>query len=69
LVAIGAVAGVLVSLWAAKYVEALLYGLDPRDPVTLMLAVVALACCAGLAGWLPARKAARLDPVQVLREG
>jgi predicted permease len=69
LVAIGAVAGVLVSLWAAKYVEALLYGLDPRDPVTLLLAVVVLACCAGLAGWLPARKAARLDPVQVLREG
>jgi predicted permease len=68
LVAIGAAGGVLVSLWAAQYVAALLHGLDPRDPGTLMLAVVVLACCAGLAGWLPARRAARLDPVQVLRE-
>jgi ABC-type antimicrobial peptide transport system permease subunit len=69
LVATGAAAGVLVSLWAAKYVAALLFGLNPRDPATLTLAVVVLAACAGLAGWLPARRAARLDPVRVLREG
>jgi ABC-type antimicrobial peptide transport system permease subunit len=68
LVAMGVAAGVIVSLWAAQYVAGLLYGLDPRDPVALVLAVAVLACGAGLAGWLPARRAARLDPVTVLRE-
>jgi ABC-type lipoprotein release transport system permease subunit len=48
-------------------IASLLYGVDARDPVTLttvaaVLAVVSLAAC-----WLPARRAAHLDPVVVLR--
>jgi len=46
-----------------------LYGLEPRDPVTLIGASAVLALIGALAGWLPARRAARIDPAVVLRQG
>ncbi|HEY8548315.1 MAG TPA: hypothetical protein VIL35_00050 [Vicinamibacterales bacterium] len=61
--------GLVAGLWAAGFVGALLYGLPPRDPVTFATAAVALAATAVFAGWLPARRAARVDPARVLREG
>jgi ABC-type lipoprotein release transport system permease subunit len=57
------------SLWAARLVEALLFHLEPRDPVTFGGAAVVLVVVGVLAAWLPAHRAARLDPVTVLREG
>jgi ABC-type antimicrobial peptide transport system permease subunit len=48
-------------------VAALLYGLEPRDPATLIGAVVMLAAVGAFAGWLPARRAARIDPALALR--
>jgi ABC-type antimicrobial peptide transport system permease subunit len=69
LVAIGVVVGGGVSVWAARFVRTLLFGLEPRDPATLVLAAAVLGAVAALAGWLPARRAARLDPAEVLREG
>jgi predicted permease len=69
LVAIGIVAGSGVSLWASRFVTALLYGLQPRDPLTLVLAALVLSAIGALAGWIPARRAARIDPARVLREG
>jgi ABC-type lipoprotein release transport system permease subunit len=57
-----------VSLWASKFVASLLYGLEPRDLPTLIGAAVTLGAVAALAAWLPARRAARIDPAQVLRE-
>ena len=64
-VAIGAVA----SVWATGLIGSLLFDVTPRDP-TIMGAAVATLCSIGaLAGWLPARRAARIDPAQVLREG
>jgi putative ABC transport system permease protein len=68
LVAIGVAAGVGVSVWAATLVRSLLYGLEPRDPATLIGAVVVLATVATLAGWLPSWRASRIDPAAVLRE-
>jgi hypothetical protein len=65
----GIVAGVAVSLWASHYVAPLLFGLGPRDPVTLSVASVVLATIGILVGSLPARRAARIDPARVLREG
>jgi len=65
----GVLVGGAISLWAAKFVSTLLYGLPPRDPGTLAAAVVVLATIGALAGWIPARRAARLDPARVLREG
>jgi predicted permease len=68
LVLAGAAIGVAISVWASKFVGALLFGLTPRDPMTLTLAVVALVLIGAIAAWLPARRAARLDPTAVLRE-
>jgi putative ABC transport system permease protein len=72
-VALLVIAGVLVggaaSLITAKYVATLLYGLEPRDPLTFAGAAVILASIGALAGWLPARRASRIDPARALREG
>jgi predicted permease len=68
LIALGLAAGIALSLWASRFVEALLFNLSPRDPATLAGAVVVLVFVGVGAGWLPARRAARLDPVAVLRE-
>ena len=57
------------SLWATHFVSSLLYGLAPRDRGRSCGAVVVLATIGALAGWLPARRAARIDPARVLREG
>jgi predicted permease len=69
LVSLGVMAGSALSFWVAHYVSTLLYGLHPRDPMTIATAAATLALCAGVAGWLPARCAARTDPAAVLREG
>jgi putative ABC transport system permease protein len=68
LVAVGIVTGGAVSLWASRFVASLVYGLEPRDPSTFVGASMTLIIVAALAGWLPARRAARLDPAEVLRE-
>jgi ABC-type antimicrobial peptide transport system permease subunit len=68
LVAAGLLAGILASLWAARFVEALVFGVPPRDAGTLAAAAAVLATVATLAGWIPARRAARIDPAAVLRE-
>jgi predicted permease len=65
----GLAAGVGLSLWAGRFIDALLFQLTPSDPWTLGGAVIVLALVAALAAWVPARRAARLDPAQVLREG
>ena len=69
LVGLGVLVGGSVSLWAAQFVSALLYGLQPRDPVTMAGAIVALAIIGMLAGFVPARRASRIDPARVLRDG
>jgi ABC-type antimicrobial peptide transport system permease subunit len=66
-VACGVAIGIALSLWASKFVTTLLFGVHARDPLTLGTAVLALTMVAFLAGWLPARRAARLDPNEVLR--
>ena len=69
LIAAGLALGLAGSLWAARFVEALLFHLEARDPVTFIGAAVVLVVVGGLAAWMPARRAAQLDPVTVLREG
>ncbi|MBZ5560757.1 MAG: ADOP family duplicated permease, partial [Acidobacteriia bacterium] len=68
LVGIGVLAGAGASVWASKFVATLLYGLEPRDPLTLVGSAVTLAAVGALAGWLPARRASRIDPAEVLRD-
>jgi putative ABC transport system permease protein len=69
LVGLGVALGAAASLWASRYVESLLYGLQPRDPVTFIGAALVLAAIGALAAWMPARRATRIDPARVLREG
>jgi predicted permease len=64
----GIAIGVALSLWASRFVGTLLFGLEPRDPATLIGASVVLLALGFFAGWLPARRAARIDPVAALRE-
>jgi ABC-type antimicrobial peptide transport system permease subunit len=67
LVAIGIAAGLPAAFALAGLVRAQLYGIGPNDPLSIVLATLVLAAVAVLAGYIPARRAATYDPVQVLR--
>jgi predicted permease len=67
LVAIGVGVGVPASFALLRAVKSQLYGLTPHDPSTLALATAGLALVACLAGYLPALRASRLDPMTALR--
>jgi len=67
LVAIGIVAGVIVALSAGSLVSKLLFGLPPRDVLTILGAVAVMVVVSALAGYLPARRASRVDPMVALR--
>jgi predicted permease len=65
--AIGLAAGIPMAIAVSRTVAALLYGVPPADPVSLSVAVALMTLIAGLAAYLPARRAARLDPLTALR--
>jgi ABC-type lipoprotein release transport system permease subunit len=58
-----------VSYWVSRFAASLLYEVEPQDVTTIAAAVAVLATVGTLAAWLPARRAARIDPAEVLREG
>ena len=60
--------GVGASLLVTKTAESLLYDLKPNDPLTIAMATLLLAVVALVAGYLPARRASRVDPMLALRE-
>ena len=64
---IGLGAGFIAALAVTQVMESLLFGLSPRDPVTLFAVSLLLAAVALLACWLPARRAIRVDPLLALR--
>jgi predicted permease len=67
LVGIGIAAGVPAAYGLTRVVRSELYGVDPSDPVAILLATLVLTAVALLAGFIPARRAAGYDPVMVLR--
>jgi ABC-type antimicrobial peptide transport system permease subunit len=67
LAAVGVGIGVPLALVAVRIIRYLLYGVTSYDPVTLAVAVIMLLGVALLAAWLPARRAAGLDPMAALR--
>jgi ABC-type antimicrobial peptide transport system permease subunit len=79
-VAVGIVIGVAASVGAARVISttmlgltaepgapSMLFGVKPSDPITITLAALFLFAVAMLAGYLPARRASRIDPIRALR--
>jgi hypothetical protein len=66
-VAIGATAGIVIAAQAARLLAAPLYGVSPIDPPALVTSVLFVTAAATVAAWLPARRAASVDPVLALR--
>jgi putative ABC transport system permease protein len=64
----GIVAGAALSWWASRFIATLLFGLSPRDPAAFAAAAAVLVGIGIVAGWLPANRAAHIDPVRALRE-
>jgi predicted permease len=65
--AIGVVIGLPMVWGIVRIIRNHLYGIQPHDPVTIIAAVVLLVGIAILAAWIPARRAARIDPMEALR--
>ena len=68
LVGAGILIGGAIAYAGARVLSSLLYGVEARDPVTLVGSAVLLGVLAFLAGAIPARRAASLQPVEALRE-
>jgi ABC-type antimicrobial peptide transport system permease subunit len=68
MIAAGVVLGAAASMWAAQFTASLLFGLGPRDPITLVLAVVILSGAGLLAALPPAWQASHVDPSVALRD-
>src|SRR5262245_30763111 len=67
LAATGMTMGIAASWFLGRVLQELLFGITPSDPVTFAMALVILMAVAALAGYLPALRASRLDPVKALR--
>jgi putative ABC transport system permease protein len=64
---IGMLIGIPAALLSTRALEGILFGTSPTDPLVFVLVTITLAIVAVVASWLPARRAARVDPLTVLR--
>jgi predicted permease len=67
MVGAGLIVGIPAALGLTRYVQASLYGVEPNDPVSFVAAGILMVGVAGMAAWIPARRAARVDPIRALR--
>ena len=67
LTGLGIIQGVVLSSWSVQVVSSFLFGLSPDDPATLIAAILTLSAIGLAAGWFPAWRAARIEPIGVLR--
>jgi putative ABC transport system permease protein len=65
----GLAVGLVTSTWLTRELATQLYGVTPHDPLTFVVVPLVLLCASALACVVPARRAARLDPLRVLRGG
>jgi putative ABC transport system permease protein len=68
LIGVGLAIGLIAALTTTRFIASFLYGIKSTDPITLSIAAGILAAVAAIAGYLPARRASRLDPMAALRE-
>jgi putative ABC transport system permease protein len=67
LVAVGSAVGIVAALAAGRVVSSLLFGVTASDPVTYVVVILVLATVAFVASYLPALRAARVNPMSALR--
>lgn len=65
--ALGLAAGVAAALAASESLEAMLYGIAPRDPASFAAAAIAIMATVAVGSWIPARRASRIAPTEALR--
>jgi len=63
----GLALGIVVSIFTSRLLESLLFGVSSADPITYSISAILLAGISLLAAWIPARRAARIDPLEALR--
>jgi predicted permease len=66
--AAGIVVGTAMTFAATRLIASQLYGVNPADPQSATAAALILIVCLGVAGYLPARRASRIDPIRALRQ-
>ncbi len=67
LAVIGVISGLMAALSLGRLVRSMLYGLQPADPLSLASAGCLLLCVALAAGWIPAMRASRVEPIEALQ--
>jgi ABC-type antimicrobial peptide transport system permease subunit len=67
MVAAGMAVGIPAALALTKLVRGVLYGIEPNDPASFVAAGALMIAVAAVAAWIPARRAARVDPMRALR--
>ena len=68
LIGSGTLVGLALALAAGRFLERILYGVRPTDPLTLGIVLLLMLAIAALACWIPARRAIRINPVTALRQ-
>jgi predicted permease len=64
---VGLAISIPIALGTSKFLRSFLFQMKPNDPIALLTAVITLLVAASIAGWVPARRAARIDPMSALR--
>jgi ABC-type antimicrobial peptide transport system permease subunit len=68
LLAVGFAVGIPAAAFVSRFVSVMLFGLSPQDPATIVATVIGLTSATVAAAYLPARRAAALDPAVTLRD-
>ena len=66
-VMVGIAIGLIATLWLSRFIEIMLFDISRPNPLVLAGAVVVFIAVAALAAWIPARRAAKIDPMEALR--
>jgi putative ABC transport system permease protein len=63
----GLIVGLLLGLGIARLIHSMFFGVSPADPVSIVATIVLLGTTSLLASYIPARRAAKIDPMEALR--